>query len=138
MLKFGYQNIFGKRLQIALHHVKSHQEILEWKGHGNDIADSLAKIASSYNHNTILWPSLEQGENFICMRKIETNELCINDPRKEIAKLLSEKEMKTWEESSQGITARNSVQPLVKWKRETKGRLWTDFAHQAISNDSKL
>ena len=119
--------IHRKKLCIQFEHVKSHQPITNWQRHGNDIADRIAKISSAYNQNPNFWANLEMGEPYVCMKKIETNEVLVNDPRRQIAEILRQKQIQNWQDSSQGIDIRSGLEKLQKWKRETKGTEIEDF-----------
>ena len=123
ILKAIHENIQHKRLKLHLEHVKSHQALTNWKFHGNDIADRVAKIASNLNKNIFYWPNLEMGEAFVCMRNAVSNEILINDPRKEIAEILKLKQLENFKNSSQGIDIRSesSLVTLKKWQKETDG-----------------
>ena len=118
---------YTKKLYIQFEHVKSHQPITNWQRHGNDIADRIAKISSAYNQNPNFWANLEMGEPYVCMKKIETNEVLVNDPRRQIAEILRQKQIQNWQDSSQGIDIRSGLEKLQKWKRETKGTEIEDF-----------
>ena len=121
--------IKNKQLQIRFEHVKSHQSVTDWKTHGNDIADRTAKIASTHNQKLSCHPNIEMGESFVCMKKIDTNEILINDPRKEIANIFKEKEITSWKDSSQGLVIRPKLglEMLNKWKKETFGTAMESF-----------
>ena len=63
------------------------------------------------------------------MKKLETNQILINDPRKEIANIFKEKETISWKESSQGLVVRpnSALEMLNKWKKETLGSAMESF-----------
>ena len=119
--------IYEKRLKSKFEHVKSHQPITNWKFHGNDIADRIAKIASVHNKTKALWPDFASGETFVSMKILESGEPLINDPRKEIAEILRNIRIKEWEDSSQGVDVRRNIEIFKKWKKETSGTELEDF-----------
>lgn len=131
------ETVKNRHLSLRLEHIKSHQSVSDWKTHGNDIADRVAKLASHCNKNRYLSVNLEMGEGFVCMKRIDNDEPLINDPRREIAEILKQKEIVLWQDSSQGLTIRSTkgLEMLRKWKKETIGTdmeslgliLWTQL-----------
>ena len=77
------------------------------------------------------------------MKKVETGEILINDPCKEIAQIFKQKEIISWKESSQGLVIRSDFgfDKLKKWKKETFGTtkeslgliLWTQLFPTALN-----
>ena len=56
-------SIKNKRLQVRFEHVKSHQPVTDWKTHGNDIVDRIAKIAGTHNQKLSCHPDIEMVKN---------------------------------------------------------------------------